>query len=432
MKIHQLFILVAFVCTVHATSFVHAADNKQVLSVTPPLFQISTVPGDIWQSSVKIVNGNSYPLTVYAEVVNFEPMGEGGQGRFIPLSKDPGESNTLADWVVINKGPIIVEPERTSDLTFFAEVPKDAAPGGHYAAIMISTEEPKSDGGLAVLASQAVTSLLFLRVEGDVHEEGTIREFSLKDSFLSTPDAAFSLRFENKGNVHLQPRGQIVITNMWGTERGTIPINYQTHFGNVLPKSIRNFSFSWRSDFKFTDIGRYEAEVTLAYGTDGVKSTSGIAHFWVIPVKWTLVTVSVVGIFIWLLVLMVRAYVRRMLELAGVPVSQKEVSQKEITLLDAQKATYTHVAAPIRDGVLDLRRRLKDEEHVGLVSTIVSFALNYKKFFVSLLVLIAIFIVISSYIGRATKEGNTYEIEIREGDASTTLTDTEVEAITGN
>lgn len=407
------------------------AQTKQVLSVTPPLFQISALPGDVWQSSVKVVNGNPYPLTVYAEVVNFEAVGEGGQGKFTPIPKDLTEKTTLADWIVINNGPIIIPPEQTTDVTFFADLPKTAAPGGHYAAIMISTEEPKGNGELAVLASQAVTSLLFLRVEGDVDESGTIREFSLRDSFLDTPSAEFILRFENKGNVHLQPRGDIVITNMWGTERGAIPINYQTQYGNVLPKSIRNFSFSWSSDFRITDIGRYKAEVTLAYGNNGIKNASSVAYFWVIPVKWTLITIGACAFIIWLIVLMVRAYVRRMLELAGVPVRAQNIedipSRSTESRFESKKQRYATVSAPIRDGVLDLRNRLAtSEESVGTIAIVINFVLQYRKFFLSLVALICIFIAITLYVGNAVEEGNGYEVIIGEGDSTTILTDEDV------
>lgn len=412
------------------------AQERQVLSVTPPLFQISAMPGDLWQSSVKVVNGNPYPLTIYTEVVNFEPVGENGQGNFIPLQKDADTKATLADWIEINRGPIVIAPEQTTDITFFAQVPKDAAPGGHYSAIMISTEEPKSSEGYSVLASQAVTSLLFLRVEGDVVEEGGVRELSMLDSFLDTPDARFLLRFENKGNVHLQPRGNIVISNMWGTERGTIPINYQTQYGNVLPKSIRSYSLAWKSDFRVTDIGRYRAEVILAYGQNGSKTTSAVTHFWVIPVKWTLITIATCTFFIWLIVLMVRAYVRRMLELAGVPIEPKvkrgeveTVSHQEESALDLSKVRPA-VSAPIRDGVLDLRTRLKNtEETESALTTTTRFIRNYRIFFGSLIVLIGIFITVSLYIGKAVEEGKDYEVIIGDGDASTTLTNEEVDEI---
>ncbi len=385
-----------------------------MLSVTPPLFQVSSLPGDVWQSSIKVVNGNSYPLTVYAEILNFKPIGETGQGKFIPVS-DAGQRTTLAEWIELSPGPYTIEPEQTKDITFIADIPKDAAPGGHYAAIIISTKEPEATGELSVRASQGVTSLFFMRVEGDVNEQGSIREFRVADSLLDTPEAEFSLRFENKGNVHLQPRGDIVITNMWGTERGTIPVNYQTHYGNVLPESIRDFSFTWKSDFRVTDIGRYKAIATLAYGEDGIKNVSAITYFWVIPIKWTLITLGILATFIWLIVLMVRAYVRRMLILAGV-----DPEQRKGNVSVPQREAHPTIAGPIKDGVLDLRRQLHTaEESLDVVTTVVQFIVSYKKFFMSVAALIAIFVAVTLYIQSATRDDQSYEVEIHESETRT-------------
>jgi hypothetical protein len=408
-----------FITTVFLLFGTHLAyaQEKQVLSVTPPLFQISVNPGDIWQSSIKVVNGNSVPLTVYAEVVNFKAVGETGQGKFIPVQEGSADNATLAEWITVNNGPYVISPEQTEDVTFFVEVPENASPGGHYAAILISTEPPKNEGGMAVLTSQAVTSLLFMRVEGDMHEAGTIREFRALDAFLDIPDATFSLRFENKGNVHLQPRGDIVIYNMWGTERGTIPVNYQTHFGNVLPESIRDFTFTWKSDFKMTDIGRYKAVATLGYGEGEIKNVTSIAYFWVIPVKWTLIVLSVLGIFVYLIVFMVKAYVRRMLMLAGVDVSKREEPEK---LTEKKvRTTYRTVSAPLRDGVLDLRTRLTTaEESIDVLTTIVRFVMSYKYFFISLALLIGMFVTITLYIGRATDQNQAYEVTIQKTESA--------------
>lgn len=412
MKFFNTYVVVTVALFCLTGNFVHAQE-KQMLSVTPPLFQISSLPGDVWQSSIKVVNGNSYPLTVYAEILNFKPVGEAGQGKFVPAPSS-GENATLAEWIELSSGPYTIPPEQTKDITFIADIPKDAAPGGHYAAIIISTKEPEATGELSVRASQGVTSLFFMRVEGDVNEQGSIREFRVVDSLLDTPEAEFSLRFENKGNVHLQPRGDIVITNMWGTERGTIPVNYQTHYGNVLPESIRDFSFTWKSDFKITDIGRYKAIATLAYGEDGVKNVSAIAYFWIIPVKWTLITLAVFATFVWLIVLMVRAYVRRMLMLAGV---NPEYGKTNIS--PQQHETYKTITAPIKDGVLDLRRQLHTaEESLGVLTTIMHFVMSYKKFFMSVVALIVIFVAITLYIQSATRDNQSYEVEIHESETA--------------
>jgi hypothetical protein len=425
-----LFLSILALCTFSYTGVLQA-QQSQMLSVTPPLFQLTANPGDIWQSSVKVVNGNAYPMTVFAEVVNFEATGEVGQGKFVPVLQDiEGVSSgaTLAEWIEIAEGPHVIPPERTQDISFFVDVPEDASPGGHYAAIMITADAPKATSeGPSVNTSQSVTSLFFVRIEGDVHEEGGIREFRVTEKLHEKPEAEFVLRFENKGNVHLLPRGEIRITNMWGTERGVIPVNYQTQFGNVLPKSIREFKFAWESEFSFTDIGRYKAIATLGYGEDGVKSVTATAYFWVIPVKATLVTLLVLVVFISMIVWMVKAYVRKMLALAGVEPEQSGASDmlshtKTKASVPHVRPQYRHVSAPIKSGVLDLRTQLSAvDETKSTLTAIWSFVCMYKKFFISVCILAVIFVTTVLYIGKATEEHTRYNVTIEEDGVTTVI-----------
>lgn len=423
-------------------SYVRA--EGQMLSVTPPLIQIDAQKGELWPSTLKVVNGNPYPLTVYTQVVNFQAYGEAGQGRFLPILEDQKEHATLAHWIHIDPGPHVIPPEQTAELSYFVEIPKDAPPGGHYAAIFVSTEPDDSKEKLALKTSQAITSLVFLRIEGDVDEKGQVREFSPIDSFLQKPEVDFSLRFENKGNVHLQPRGAITIYNMWGVERGTIPINYQSAYGNVLPQSIRDFRFTWKSDFQLSDIGRYKAIVNLSFGENGMQSETATTYFWVVPLKGTLITLSILFGSILLIVLMIKAYVRRMLALAGVdPDARKDRTKKvhesesdlkktedTVTPLHKKghKATYKAVAAPIKSGVLDLRQRLDTaDETKDVVRTMWSFVVQYKYFFISVCVLVTIFVVAVLYITSVTTKDTDYSVIINEGDTATEMNGEEIE-----
>lgn len=218
-----------------------------------------------------------------------------------------------------------------------------------------------------------------------------------------------------------------------GTERGAIPINYKSHFGNVLPQSIRDYTLAWKSDFSITDIGRYKATVALGYGEDGIKSASAITYFWVIPVKWTLITLGVLALFITLIVFMVKAYIRRMLTLAGVNVSKPRDTEAddEIQTRDVHvRRTYTRVAEPLRNGVLDLRSRLTAvDESASIMTIIVRFVIQYKWFFVSVSILIAIFITITAYIGQATESDKQYQVMIDEGENATVLDDQDVKIL---
>ena len=397
--------------------------DSQMISVTPPLFQLSVTPGDVWQSEIKVVNGNKYPLTVYTELVNFEATGEVGRGTF---SKKDDTQNTLSNWISLLPGPYVIDPEQSLSISFRIEVPKDAPPGGHYAAVLVSTEPPSIEPGVsAVRTSQVVTSLLFARIAGDVVESGTIREFRAVDSFVQEPSTEFSLRFENKGNVHLQPKGNIIISNMWGKERGVIPVNYQTHYGNILPKSIREFSFSWKGNLSLADIGLFRAVVTLGYGENESKNVDAVTYFWVIPIKATIITLLVLAFAVFSIVYMVKLYVRKMLLMAGVNPDREVTSSTPLRREEIIARSYSRVSAPIVDGVLDLRKRLRaPDTDYTVLHIVLSYIKSYKVFFASIAVLICIVVVVVIFFGGATSSHRDYEVRIKEGDTETILNST--------
>jgi hypothetical protein len=372
-----------------------------------------------------VINSNEYPLTVYAKVVNFVPEGEEGRGRFMPVLNSDEDKATIAEWIEIAEGPYTIPPEQTQEVSFFVEIPKNAAPGGHFAAVLIGTEAPKDQNDtLAVVTSQSVASLFFVRIEGDVIENATIREFSILDRSIEYPAAEFSLRFENKGNVHLQPRGNIIITNMWGKQRGVIPINQETHYGNVLPSSIRDFHFSWSGERSLADIGLYKAIVTLGYGEDGIKSADATAYFWVLPIKGALITLVILILFITAITWMIRRYVRNMLILAGVDPDEKVVSPSKH---DVKMRSYRTVAAPIQKGALDLRSSLTEtKEFIGILHTVASFIWQYKIFFASLVFVICAFVITVRYVSEVNEANRTYEVTIDEDGTERTLKSTEI------
>lgn len=422
------FVFLILVFFFPANSF---AQSSQILSVTPPLFQISVEPGDLWQSMVKVVNSNPYPITVYAEVVNFSPKGEEGQGKFVPIFNGGQEGTTLAEWIDVIGGPYIIPAEQSKEVPFIVQVPDNAAPGGHFAAILIGTQPLDSDDEVLVQTSQVVTSLFFVRIAGDIVEKANIRQFSVENWFVETPSSEFILRFENKGNVHIQPRGDITIYNMWGKERGVIPINKQTHFGNVLPESVREFYFRWEGERSFTDIGRYSAEVVLSYGEDGHKTVDAKTFFWVVPVKSGLITFGIVIGFILFVTWAIKLYVRRMLTLAGVEVEQliegEDFQKKEIKSKTVKVLNKKSVFQPLHVGFNDFIERIKKINAVfDVVVTFTGFIWSYKLFFLVIAILSASFVGIVFYIGDVSQNEKSYEVTLVGEDGDTVITSEEI------
>jgi hypothetical protein len=396
------------------------------LSVTPTLFEMSAVPSQSWQSSIKVINNNPQELTVYASVVNFAPQGENGQGKFLPVFEEFTEGKTLAEWITVSDDAFLIQPESSTNIPLQITIPPDASPGGHFAAILIGTKPPQSDSAVRVQTAQIVTSLFFVRIAGDVVENGSIRTFRPLHSFVDTPEIDFEVRFENKGNVHLQPQGEIIITNMWGKERGIVPINQQTHFGNVLPESIRKFNFTWKGEQSFTDIGRYKAVLTLAYGTDSRQFSTQTTHFWVVPIKSVLLVLGTILSIVFLITWSIKTYIRRMLALSTVqgyvPHSQRIVQKGDVVIEEKPSVT-----APLKIGLYDLRSRL---EHVraplDLCKTIRRFVCTYKKFFGGSILLIISGVAIWYFIEDVTTEQRDYEVTIDNLDSSVTVSSEEI------
>jgi hypothetical protein len=386
----------------------HAQDALS-LSISPTQFDMSGSPGQNWSSNLKIINTNPYELVISANIVNFEAVGESGQGKFIPILTEETDGQSFAEWITISDEAIVIPAEQTIQIPFTIELPENAPPGGHYAAILVGT---KSDNGRTgetkVEISQVVSSLIFLSVAGDVSEVGSIREFTTENAIHESPEVKFNLRFENKGNVHLQPQGDIKILNMWGQERGVIPINKRSLFGKVVRESIRKYSFTWTGEWSLADIGRYTAIATLAYGENDRQFASAETHFWVIPWRALLMVVATLVFFVWLFAWLLRLYVRKMLLMAG-------VSPELQSLKKTKKKTYRKVSvvAPIGAGILDLRSRLYATKNLpGRAAALWQYVVQYKLFFIALFAIVVFLYLVIWFISSASTNERAYEVLI--------------------
>jgi hypothetical protein len=346
------------------TFFSYAGNEKMSLTIAPPLFQLSLQPGESWSSSITVVNNNKYDLTVYAEPALFKPSGETGRPVFIendrvkkgPITENINDS-TLADWIEISDRPVKISREKTYKLPIKITVPKDAQPGGHYAAILIGNtpKKEKSDGG-TLNVSSSIASLVFLTVAGDVNEDGCIREFATEKSIYEKAEAKFSLRFENKGNVHIQPAGDITIYNMFNKKRGYIPVNQADGYGNVLPGSVRKFIYKWKSDSGVWDIGRYRAEATIGFGSNKKQFVQSTLYFWVLPIVPLLkILIFVIGIVLfvgW----SIKAYIKRAIVLESSSAEEKKMSNNFYNeKKEDVKLKFDTLLKPIVTGIVDLR-----------------------------------------------------------------------------
>jgi len=411
-----------FLLSLFSFASITSADNGLSVTVTPPLFQLTIGPGENFTSVLKIVNNNAYDVTYYAQVVDMQANGEAGQSKFIPIIGPPDPAlatSELARWMKIPSTPVIVKAGKTADIPFTVTIPSNAEPGGHYAAILVGTQPlAGTTTGTQLKVSSYVSSLLFVRVKGDVIETGRIRDFTPDQSLYQTPKANFVLRFENTGNTHLQPQGDVTIYNMWGKERGKVLINQDSNFGNVLPKTIRRFEFSWEGEQSVFDIGRYSAIVTLTFGQDEKKNISATAYFWVVPVVPVAITLGTFIVFILLLAWFIRRYIRRALML------ERERYGISPTVPQPKAPIFETMMEPLREGVVDLRKVTGQAQNLAAPApqtlnvyqpqgslTLSQFINKYRLFFIFVVVLLICIVSAWIYLEKVLIPERNFTIE---------------------
>ncbi len=256
----------------------------QALEIGPPVINLTADPGQTIKTSIKLRDVSPNDLLVQGQVNDFTANGEDGTPRVI---LDPGEKSpySMIDWFSpINQ--LLLKSKEVKDLSVTINIPADAAPGGYFAVVRFTATAPQlNDTGVSLSAS--LGALILLKVNGDAKEDMSIADFfatsnSNKSSFFESIPIGFVERLQNNGNLHEQPAGKIIITDMFGKDVATVNLTSR----NVLPQSIRKFEQTLDSKTIGNKIlfGLYHAELTVKYGEKGDEIKSNIS-FWVIPYK---------------------------------------------------------------------------------------------------------------------------------------------------
>jgi len=269
------------------------AQESQAISISPLVFDLSANPGDILKNNLRLFNPGSQPIQTKITVEDFVLKGEEGEVQILEPESETERTYSLAHWVKVEPEEIILEPRQEKFINFTIEVPKNAEPGGKYGSLIVNISGGETAGtGAKVL--QKVASLLLLSISGEVQEKLIVKEFKGPE-FQEYGPINFSLRLENRGTVHLRPRGLIAITNWRNHKVADLVIPQQA----VMPGAKRIINITWPKKNLF---GYFTATVVGSYGKANQPFTASWT-FWVWPWKISLLILIIV---ILLLILIIR------------------------------------------------------------------------------------------------------------------------------
>ena len=258
--------------------------------------------------TITVINDQEGKQTFYLSAKNFEPVGEEGE---VSITH---EKYGLAEWITFPGEAFTLEPGEEKEVDFSIVIPENADPGSHFAAVFVSTQAPDVEEGLGL--SEHVGTLVFTRVEGDAIEDVRLLGFNTvgNKTFYNRLPTEFEYRIENRGTIHVKPKGVINLNGWFGDDE----IKANPIGGRNLPNSIRRLETVWVKDPKavepggFMDelknewknfaIGKYTAELALAYGEND-STLSAETGFWVFPWRVFLVAGLLVIVIIALILL---------------------------------------------------------------------------------------------------------------------------------
>lgn len=256
---------------------IYTAENANALKVDPTLLSVTMSPGESRVLSVILTNDPKAPVALLPKMFS---ASAGTQETGFPSYAPAQSDDTLANWVKFSSAePVSLKENEAKKVDITLTLPADAAPGGHYAAIGWGVLSDPAEKGTVSIMGEIMTNIA-LDVPGAVFEKGEITSFSTKDKLAKYDRLPidFSIRVSNSGNRHFKPTGNVVIKDMFGRVAASLPVNDGIGGGNVLPKSTREFSVSWKEGLAF---GKYTATAGLVLGGAGEASAS--YSFWVLP-----------------------------------------------------------------------------------------------------------------------------------------------------
>lgn len=276
-----LIVALAF-SVIPAEAYILNSYEEKVLgnfALTPVKVETSIKPGGSKVEYMTVVNrtGKTYDYSVKVE--DYE--GTRNPNDPIRLLGNIQSAWTAKDWLTPEIDNFTLRQGERIEFAVRIEAPKNALVGGHYAGIFVYIRTAgKTKNGARISTESGAGTLFLIKIPGKTVEKGRLRKFSTTYKTYTSGPIDFSAIFQNDGNIHLKPAGQIVIKNQLGQVVNILPVKPWT----VLPESLRQTLTAW-DEKPLVRIGRYTAELSLAYGRQSKKFVSAKTSFLVVPLN---------------------------------------------------------------------------------------------------------------------------------------------------
>lgn len=300
-----------------------AATGGNGLRVSPVRTDLEIQPGQTKTVTINVTNVTSVPATLQTIINDFTAnKDESGNPSILLDANQYASSHSLKRYAQPG-GQFTLQPGQQKSVPIVITMPKNVAGGGYFGAVRFAPAGAQTKGpNQTVSLAGSVGSLILVKVPGDIKESLNIASFnSVQDNrvsslFFNNKNVNAVVRFQNTGNVQLQPFGKILLRSSNGKILYQANVNNTNPPGNVLPDSIRKFPVPLKNVGTF---GKFKIEGNFGYGTNG-QLLSASSTFYVIPALYIWIAFGLVLLILFLIFILpklIRSYNQRVIRRAG-------------------------------------------------------------------------------------------------------------------
>jgi hypothetical protein len=260
-----------------------AQELSRTVTLVYPALEHKIDPGGRAEGITKIINDSSVPLTFNLNVQDFVVTDTIGTPNILPPNT-LSRKYSAAAWIGVTPNVFTLQPGQKQNLNYFIQVPKDARPGGHYAAIVYAPETKTGATGTGSTVNSQLGSIFYITINGPVKEQALITKF-FANPFQEYGPVKILTQLKNLGDLHVAPKGTVTVTGLLFNSTQDLAGH------NIFPEAARDFQNTFGQTLM---VGRYKAVLLASYGVNNNLPLTATVYFWVFP--WRIAVVITLAI----------------------------------------------------------------------------------------------------------------------------------------
>lgn len=266
-------VLVVAVACVAVPSVARAAS---AISVQPAVTELTAVPGQRWEGTIRVTNPTARPVRVRIATVNLAAPEIVGNPP-VPLRDETVNERaaSLAGWMSLPADRMVIAPRSTARLSVGVLIPDYAGPGLHRGGIMITQDGESGVNGARVAAT--IISGFAVRVHGQEFHDVAVSGFRTSRRFSFSFPVSLNFKIENRGATVAVMDGAVSVDRIPGSGRVHEPLRALAGGRYLIPgESLeRSVNLDGR---ELGSMGLYRARISIT-GEDSGRT----AYFVVVP-----------------------------------------------------------------------------------------------------------------------------------------------------